>query len=349
MQERAPAPAGSAPVADAAPVAGDALTSRGSPGSDAATVPAPTLGWPGPAASLGVGYFHICLTEAPSRQVKCYEGRGQPPLDVRALQVTASHHHTCVLLAAEHPDRVRCFGGYEGVGERVAWPPPGVKLSDPVQLAQGDRYLCVLERDGRVTCFGGDVPGGHLDPVVQRALRAPAGLRAKSIAAGVAMACAIQLDDSIACWGVNVAVPPVGLRARQVVVGGEIPSAGVDYPSLSRHGCALTLDQQVVCWGDNQAGELNVPAGLRATMVAAGDRLSCALLPDGAIRCWGSPPGAYREVPQPRDLRARAVFLGDRFMACAIRAADDVAVCWGRDRGTRAATGTKVFVPSPSP
>src|SRR5690242_13584922 len=69
-----------------------------------------------------------------------------------------------------------------------------------------------------------------------RAQAAPAQFR--SVSAGAYHTCGVRLDDTVACWGLNLdgqAKAPAG-KFKSV-------SAGV------RHTCGVRLDDTVACWG----------------------------------------------------------------------------------------------------
>jgi alpha-tubulin suppressor-like RCC1 family protein len=210
---------------------------------------------------------------------------------------------------------------------------------DPVQLAIGDMHSCVLNRDGRVDCWG--EPRTSMTP--------PPGLRARFIAASGLFSCAIALDGSVVCWGFKNAPPPDGLKAVHIAVGSNGNFYGFDETTpnpltrANRHACAVKPDQSVVCWGDATSGETTVPSGLRATEVAVGTAHSCALQLDGAVRCWGIINNT--DIRMPSGLRAKHIRSSHKAV-CAITA-DDTAVCWGYDRDGKLSgpNGTKVYVP----
>ena len=87
----------------------------------------------------------------------------------------------------------------------------------------------------------------------------------------------------------RVAPPPRGLVAIQVVTGDS-------------HSCAIDPTGQVYCWGSNEYGQLglpldvgavsiprlvDLPAGTRATQLAAGGHHTCAVTDRDGLLCWG--------------------------------------------------------------
>src|SRR5437764_4259854 len=103
-----------------------------------------------------------------------------------------------------------------------------------------------------------------------RAQAAPAQFR--SISSGAYHTCGVRIDDTLACWGLNLdgqARPPAG-KFRSV-------SAGV------RHTCGVRLDDTVACWGWEWA---RAPAG-KFRSVSAGSDHTCGVRLDDTLTCWG--------------------------------------------------------------
>ena len=104
---------------------------------------------------------------------------------------------------------------------------------------------------------------------------AESNLAVRTVSAGYAHACAVRLDGSLICWGLNnygQASPPPG-TFQQVSAG-------------ANHTCALSTDGTVACWGDDTYGQSTPPAG-QFSHVTAGGYHSCARDAAGAITCWG--------------------------------------------------------------
>jgi hypothetical protein len=102
------------------------------------------------------------------------------------------------------------------------------------------------------------------------------------VAGGGGHTCAIKIDDTIACWGLNnhgQATPPSG-SFRSISAG-------------SLHSCGVRSDGTVACWGKNDDGEATPPSGTFSAVSAGGDH-SCGVRTDSTLACWGrntqSPP-----------------------------------------------------------
>ncbi|MFC1474802.1 SUMF1/EgtB/PvdO family nonheme iron enzyme [bacterium] len=122
-----------------------------------------------------------------------------------------------------------------------------------------------------------------------------------SIAAGDYQSCSLESDNSIKCWGGNVAGElgdGTGINSViPVQVSGISTATGVSAQYYL--SCAVLSDGTVNCWGDNQYGQLgdgttnssNVPVAVSgintAVSVRTGKYHACAVLSDGSLKCWG--------------------------------------------------------------
>lgn len=127
-------------------------------------------------------------------------------------------------------------------------------------------------------------------------------LDAVSISSGADHTCALLVDGTIRCWGLNAngqlgngtmtdSLIPVGVNGLSGVTA--ISAGGV-------HTCALLSDSTVRCWGGLDGGDQlgNGSIGLsasavvvtglsRVTAISAGSSDTCALISDGTVNCWG--------------------------------------------------------------
>ena len=182
------------------------------------------------------------------------------------------------------------------------------KVPSVIQIEAGGQHTCVLFDDGKMTCWGRDNKGqigdGSSGTTSFKPTPTPVvGIAgATQIALGATHTCALLLDQTVRCWGENVAgqlgngtttfsvtpVTPLGLGpAVQIVAGGD-------------HTCARLQTGAVACWGNNGGGELGtgaaggyqtVPQMLSLSNVrdvGVGDSHTCAALSDGTVACWGS-------------------------------------------------------------
>jgi len=91
-----------------------------------------------------------------------------------------------------------------------------------------------------------------------------------------------------------------------------------------RHMLAVLDDGRVVAWGDNSYGLTQVPHGLRAVVIAAGDVMSLAINDDeGKLISWGQIP-----VPGSEDLPRLVTVAAGRLRAAGLTPQGEVVV-WG--------------------
>jgi hypothetical protein len=173
----------------------------------------------------------------------------------------------------------------------------------------GDDTVCYITSTGAIDCWG--CGGCSVTDDV------PAGTNYVSVSPGTAdEACALETDDTITCWGDNVAffdvAPPASTFDQMsgdqgtfcgvlttgalecwgfdLATGVMTEPAGTDYAKVDAtgsHACALKDDASIACWGDNSDGQTTVP-GTGYIDVAVSDGSSCAVESDNDLVCWGS-------------------------------------------------------------
>ena len=103
----------------------------------------------------------------------------------------------------------------------------------------------------------------------------PTGVQFLDIQKGTSHACGIKTDQTIVCWGANVAnlldAPPGEFVA--LTAGGT-------------HSCALRPNGTAECWGNNDFGQLETPPN-RFKEISAGSTSTCGIDYDNALVCWG--------------------------------------------------------------
>jgi hypothetical protein len=133
-------------------------------------------------------------------------------------------------------------------------------------LTVGDDHVCALLETGAVRCWGegnsGELGYGNLNSIgddepASVAGDVPFGGSAVAVAAGDDHTCALLDTGAIRCWGLADA-GQLGYGTTTSVGDDEPASAGGD-----------------------------VPVGVAAAAIAAGENHACALVGGGAMRCWG--------------------------------------------------------------
>lgn len=180
---------------------------------------------------------------------------------------------------------------------------------DPVACYQsisvGEDHACVVNRAGRVYCWGKDERGQSSGTIGRGFQLTPTEIPlptfAREVAAGWSASCAVLDDARLFCWGGRLGMltmppygPPTelqpGLRAFHVGLGNQ-------------YGCAKVgtdADDRVDCWGNGESQRLGQadsanhpelvtvpgPTGLAGLFV--GPRSACARDGVGDIWCWGA-------------------------------------------------------------
>jgi alpha-tubulin suppressor-like RCC1 family protein len=175
-------------------------------------------------------------------------------------------------------------------------------------------------------------------------------LRASKVATGYEFTCAILMNGSVACWGLNrdgqLGQSSVPYSARPIAVPGVNGATAI--AAGYSHACAVVGGGSVRCWGGNSAGQLGSSLGTAggpftvtdlgsATAIAAGGRHSCVIVAGGSARCWGdntsgqlgndSLTGSAVPVPVANLSGVRALAAGEQH-SCAVVGSGSVR-CWG--------------------
>lgn len=210
-------------------------------------------------------------------------------------------------------------------------------VDDAVAVALGDYHTCVIRTGGSVWCWsmptvfnlaGNGAPGEPVDAWPQIQVRLPRP--AVHIDAGYTQTCALLVDSTVWCWGMDYAGVGRPLPWRVGNLDAVVDVAVGDF-----HACALRSDGTVRCWGtDFNVGALGdgtgadsptsavVVSGLTdADGVSVSGLRSCATRTNNDVRCWGSglglvPVDLQRQDGLPVGNIAQVVH-GDEFI-CAL-------------------------------
>jgi alpha-tubulin suppressor-like RCC1 family protein len=141
--------------------------------------------------------------------------RATPPTssvlgNVEAVAVAAGYAHTCALTKTK---AVRCWGwnaygqlGNNSLDDRST--PTGDVLTGVEAITAGQTFTCALTTAGAVLCWGDNLNyvlgRGEMELPLPPGPPVPLPSPAKAIAAGESHACAVTLDNAVACWGSNI-------------------------------------------------------------------------------------------------------------------------------------------------
>lgn len=284
--------------------------------------------------------------------------------DQRFIQIAAGGSFTCGVTRA---GKVLCWGTSEAAPN---WPKPAMQPADVgsfgarTRLTAGRRHACILDGEGRASCWGWNVDGETgtgSSGITSSLIATPAAVvgdhRFASIAAGSNFTCGVTTTGQLLCWGNNVDgvlgelaaercgdVEPVPCSARP----GEIrmPEPMRQVSSGTSHACAIGVSATVYCWGANGHGQLGrigpatkTPQSLSSaekfTTIASGGIETCAITTGGALFCWGADPrrrnlnDVAADDVRPRLVARsiRSVSLGQTH-SCAVTRSGSV-LCWG--------------------
>lgn len=260
--------------------------------------------------------------------------------------------------------KIYCWGSNEHqqlsrVDPPLSNVPVEIEVPVPVKkLAMHSDYALALGSDGRLFAWGNDSEGTFARsdanpktwPVPKPRLRAAMEHHFKDITAGQGHACGIEQDDSLWCWGRNVArelgvaTPEDQSRTALKVMDGVSSVVAGAFGT-----CALTVSGEVFCFGDvliddMTAERITQPTPTKMELGGKSARQidqqwfhSCAVTTDDTLWCWGRgiegqlglgsiSPSA---VPRQAATGIRSVGTGF-FFTCAERL-DDVIACTGEN------------------
>jgi alpha-tubulin suppressor-like RCC1 family protein len=234
--------------------------------------------------------------------------------NARAIALGA--RHSCALLVG---GTVQCWGlnssGQLGNNSLANAKVPVLVsgLSGVTAIAGGTSHSCALVVGGTVECWGLNTSGqlGAVSvkpktssPVTKVPVQVSNLTGVTAIGAGTQYSCALLVDGSAQCWGLNSS----GQLGNSSLTNANAPvpvsgiSGGTGITALASgatHACALLGNGTVECWGDNEEGQLgNGTLNGSATPVAVigvtgaiavdvGRHFSCALLVSATVDCWG--------------------------------------------------------------
>ncbi len=296
------------------------------------------------------------------------------------VQIATGGEFTCALLS---DGTAACWGanGWGQCGDGLTTylpqnlPNPVAGISNATRLHTGFLHACALLSDGTVRCWGmnqyNQLGNGSGSPMYTGTAVSVTGVTgAIGLGGGAYHTCAILVDGTLRCWGVNhegqlgigaaggtfhTPVIPIAVTNATAVVGGD------------NHTCALLSDGSAKCFGDGAKGQIGdgyntddatpVPVyGLTtAVALAAGQDHTCALLANGQVHCWGegyygalgsggtSP--AWQPYSVPGMFGVIAISAGGR-NSCAVFN-DQSVQCWGYNNRGQVGDGTTDQANSP--
>jgi alpha-tubulin suppressor-like RCC1 family protein len=278
-----------------------------------------------------------------------------------AVTIAAGGGHTCAVMA---DGTINCWGlnasGELGDGNNFgSFAPESVVsgsfqelLVDMNDVSAGTNFTCALRP---MYCWGDNTFGqvGVFPPSTNTASPTSMGASGVALSAGAAHLCALQVDGTVMCRGLNdagqVGIPAGGSVDTAHTVVGVVNA--VEIAAGGKHTCAAIVDGTIRCWGDNTYGQhgngttgqtgvdsvMNISGTFLGRGVTAGNQFPCARRGTGPSACWGA--GAQGQLGDSANVsssnpvsvtgltNAIAVTTGSEH-ACALTVQGDVE-CWG--------------------
>lgn len=199
-------------------------------------------------------------------------------------KISSGGHHSCGI--RKDNKQVQCWGSNYNLlqfNTKQAM----YQTTFAIDVSTGASHSCLLEPDGRVSCWG-DNDKGQTNEQPQK--------RFASISAGGFHTCALEDTGLATCWGASFkddeailnegqANAPTSKTFRQISAGGF-------------HSCGLKADGSVECWGSNSVEQSDPKVGPFIS-ISAGYTHTCGVLATGLIECWGSDAQGQRTVVPP--------------------------------------------------
>lgn len=291
--------------------------------------PVSVQGLAAPVTGIDVGYDFGCVV-LDTGQIQCwgYNQRGQVgggtptqrdiPLTVRGVisptSIAMGGWPSSIFTCAAVDGKLRCWGDGSGIifgsddVRQSGIPVDAPRFSSPVkELAGGIQYVCALQENGAVHCWGtgfnGQLGNGGTEPAMTpvQVIGLTGGVT--QLVGGTSHMCALTDAGKVLCWGANsdgqVGIGDVSETATPETPPGLEDGVVAIFASNSST-CALLEDGTASCWGTNYSGRLgdgtdkqrNAPTPVTVLQdaivdLAMGNSHTCALLEDGATQCWG--------------------------------------------------------------
>jgi alpha-tubulin suppressor-like RCC1 family protein len=173
---------------------------------------------------------------------------------------------------------------------------PLAGVNDATDLATSFGHVCVLRRNGKVSCFEETYADLDEVKVIEAKLVELPGIEGATQVVGAhSRGCIVDGDGQVSCWNGRPGQDGFKVHERADLGGKAKLVALGDAGKVE--GCALLEDGTVTCWDDwatvtkmgqdrKTAPAKRLPVG-KAKWVGIGQRHACVLLETGKLSCWG--------------------------------------------------------------
>ena len=149
----------------------------------------------------------------------------------------------------------------------------------------------------------------------------------RSVAVSDAIACGVDLNGRLDCWGNRYIVDDVETGARNSSPPAQAAAGG------AASMCVIKQDGSLACWGADTLGIKNPQAGSYQSVSLSCHQM-CAISTDGSVTCWGLYLSRYPVDDITPGTRYKSVSTGYDH-ACGVTV-DNRMRCWGRNFGGQA-------------
>jgi hypothetical protein len=283
--------------------------------------------------SIATGHQHSCAIKL-DNTVACWGNNtyNQAPA-TRAgnhKMLAAGQYHTCAIMS---DNSIQCWGRNDNLQA------PATRAGNYTAIYAGYFNTCARKSDNNIECWGNNWDGINTPPniastsfsaggygsacLIRSTTTTASGVTTcwgrndqnqisvktdeyKSVATGHQHSCAIKLDNTVACWGLNTNNQAPATRAGNY----KMLAAG------QYHTCAIMSDNSIQCWGKNDNLQAPATRAGNYTAIYAGYFNTCARKSDNTIECWGN---NWDGINSPPNIASTSFSAGGYGSACLIK------------------------------
>ncbi len=193
-------------------------------------------------------------------------------------------------------------------GDHATVPLTGTGTAAPLQsVSAGGLHTCTVKTDHTLWCWGSNFYG-QLGDATRTNRTVPVqvsghGTDWVAVTAGASHTCAVKIDHTLWCWGLNGNGEFGDGTTTNSLVPVQVSGHATDWAAVTAfeiRTCAVKTGGTLWCWGDNTFGQLGdgsttnslVPVQVSGhatdwAAVTAGSGHTCAVKTNHTVWCWG--------------------------------------------------------------